>query len=156
MVYGTKAFLPHLLKRSKGHIVNVSSALALIGVPTQSAYNASKFAIRGFTESLQRERRRSSVSVSCVYPGGVQTNIVRDARFYKAPDGSTDRDLQIKRFDGLARTSPEEAARVILEGVKKKRARILIGGDARVIDLVQRLFPASYERVLDSFFRMRR
>lgn len=93
--------------------------------------------------------------MSCVYPGGVQTSIVRDARFHQAPDGSRDRDLHVKRFERLARTSPEEAARVILEGVKKERARILIGTDARIIDLAQRLFPASYERVLDPFFRMR-
>jgi len=148
VVHGTKAFLPHLLKNNKGHIVNISSIFGIVGVPTQSAYNASKFAVRGFTEALRQELTGSGVAVSCVHPGGIKTNIARSARFYQGTDGQQDANQAAARFDRLARTSPEQAAQVIIEGIKSGRPRILIGGDARLLDGIQRLLPASYPKLL--------
>lgn len=148
VVHGTKAFLPHLLKNNEGHIVNVSSIFGIVGVPTQSAYNASKFAVRGFTEALRQELSGSGVAVSCVHPGGIRTNIARSARFYQGPDGKQDANRAAARFDKLARTSPEQAAREILDGIKSARPRILIGGDARLLDWIQRIFPTSYPKLL--------
>lgn len=148
VVYGTKAFLPHLLKNNDGHIVNVSSVFGFIGVPTQSAYNASKFAVRGFTEALGQELAQTGVRVSCVHPGGIKTSIARSARFYRDHKGNQDASRSAANFDKIARTTPAEAARVIIDGVKRDQPRILIGADAHLIDSVQRLLPVSYTRIL--------
>lgn len=148
VVHGSKAFLPHLLKNNDGHIVNVSSIFGVIALPTQGAYNASKFAVRGFTEALRQELARTGVRVSCVHPGGIKTDIARSARFYRSADGSQDAAKAAARFDQIARTTAEEAARVILEGVRKDSPRILIGSDARMLDRIQRLFPVAYPKVL--------
>lgn len=153
VVYGTKAFLPHLKEQPEAHLVNLSSAYGLIAIPTQSTYCATKFAIRGFTEALRRELRDSSVTVSCVHPGGVKTNIAKNARFYKFIDGSTDRNRFIKIFDKkMARMDAREAAKVIIQGIKKNRERILVGSDARIIDIVQRLFPSVYDKVFSIIY----
>lgn len=151
MVYGTKAFLPHLLKQDEGHIVNVSSVFGFIGVPNQSGYNASKFAIRGFTEALRGEIELSgsNVGVSCVHPGGIKTNIARSARFYPEDGDGVDFDAAVEQFDKAARTTSEKAADVIIKGVKKGKKRILIGWDARLVDWAQRLFPVCYGKVLN-------
>lgn len=150
VVYGTKAFLPHLERSGEGHIVNVSSVFGIIGVPTQSAYNASKFAVRGFTEALRQELEieGSKVSCTCVHPGGIKTNIARNARM--SPKGALGRDKQSSadQFDKVAQTTPDEAARVILDGVKRNKRRVLIGKDAYVIDSVQRSFPTLYQKAL--------
>jgi NAD(P)-dependent dehydrogenase (short-subunit alcohol dehydrogenase family) len=145
VVYGTKAFLPHLLERGDGWIVNVSSVFGIIAVPSQSAYNATKFAVRGFTESLRQELDGTGVTASCVHPGGIKTNIVRGSRFRRTHDGrDIDKDTQVEEFDQIARTTPEEAGRVIAEGMERRAPRILIGHDARVIDAVQRVAPVRY------------
>lgn len=149
MVYGTKAFLPHLMKQNEGHIVNISSVFGFIGVPSQSGYNASKFAIRGFTEALRSEvaLAGSDVAISCVHPGGIKTNIARSAKFY--PEDGIDVSFEdlVANFEKVARTTSEKAADVIIKGVKKGKKRILIGWDARVIDWLQRLFPVGYGRL---------
>jgi short-subunit dehydrogenase len=148
VVHGTKAFLPHLLQNNAGHIVNISSIFGIISLPSQGAYNASKFAVRGFTEALHQELCNSQVHVCCVHPGGTKTNIARAARFYCGIDGKQDAERAVAKFDKLARTSPEQAALAILTGIKNKRPRILIGKDARLIDWIQRLFPAAYPKLL--------
>ncbi|WP_414936278.1 SDR family NAD(P)-dependent oxidoreductase [Amycolatopsis sp. cmx-11-51] len=146
VVNGTKAFLPQLITSGDGHIVNLSSVFGFIGVPTQSAYNAAKFAVRGFTEALRQEMliARHPVAVSCVHPGGIKTNIARDAR------GGVERDIDkaAKGFEKIARTTPEKAARTIVRGIERKTPRILIGGDAYVIDAIPRVLGSFYQRPL--------
>ena len=148
VMHGTKAFLPYLKATGDGHIVNISSIFGIIGVPTQSAYNASKFAVRGFTEALRQEVQRTQVKVSCVHPGGIKTNIAKSARFYRDMSGNQDAARSAANFDKIARTTPAEAARVIIDGIKRNNPRILIGADARLLDRLQRLMPVSYTRIL--------
>jgi NAD(P)-dependent dehydrogenase (short-subunit alcohol dehydrogenase family) len=143
VIHGTKAFLPHLIASGEGHLVNVSSVFGLVGVPTQSAYNATKFAVRGFTEALRQEMliEKRPVGVSCVHPGGIRTNIARDAR----SAGDIPDEKKASDFAKIARTSPEDAARTILRGVERNRARILIGADAHAIDAAPRVLGSSYQ-----------
>jgi short-subunit dehydrogenase len=145
-VHGTKAFLPHLVNARSGHIVNISSIFGMIAVPGQAAYNASKFAVRGFTEALRQEmlNARTDVTVSCVHPGGVRTNIARGGRFATGVDAETTGDL----FDRIARTTPEVAAATILRGIEKDRARIFIGPDAFAIDGMQRVLGSAYQGIV--------
>jgi NAD(P)-dependent dehydrogenase (short-subunit alcohol dehydrogenase family) len=147
MVYGTKAFLPQLRKKGAGHIVNVSSIFGLFAVPTQAAYNSAKFAIRGFTEALRHEMRGSGIVVACVHPGGVKTNVMRNARFLQSVQ-TTVREQAASGFDRLARTTPDEAAQTIVKGIKRNNPRILIGMDARILDWLIRLLPASYGKLM--------
>lgn len=149
VVNGTKAFLPHLLKNNSGHIVNISSIFGIIALPSQGAYNASKFAVRGFTEALRQELGPSNISVSCVHPGGIKTNIARASRFYQGINGKCDASRAAADFDRLARTTPEQAARIIVNGIKARHPRILIGKDAHVLDFLQRLLPTHYSWVLN-------
>jgi len=151
VVHGTNAFLPHLERSGEGHIVNLSSVFGLISVPTQSAYNAAKFAVRGFTDALRMELKIAGSPVSCttVLPGGVRTNIARNARMdasVATMAGDTERAR--RNFDRIAITTPERAARRILQAVEHDRARVLIGPDAQLIDLVSRLAPGVYQRVM--------
>jgi NAD(P)-dependent dehydrogenase (short-subunit alcohol dehydrogenase family) len=145
VVHGTKAFLPHLIASGDGHVVNISSVFGFVGVPTQSAYNSAKFAVRGFTEALRQEMliERKPVGVSCVHPGGIQTNIVRNAR---ASEGVNPARLRA-RFDRIALTTPDQAARIILRGVERNRSRILVGPDAYLLDAIPRILGASYQRL---------
>lgn len=146
--YGTRAFLPQLLGGPEGHVVNISSVFGIIAVPTQSAYNASKFAVRGFTESLRQELEGTRVRVTCVHPGGIRTNIVRNGRHYRDSSGRTTTEEAAERFENVARTSPEDAARTILDGIRDEAPRVLIGKDAYLIDAVQRVLPTGYTKVL--------
>ena len=150
VVYGTKAFLPHLEQSEWGHIVNLSSIFGIIGVPTQAAYNASKFAVRGFTEALRQELDQSDGNVSCtsVHPGGIATNIARNSRCGGLGMFHKSKETLVADFDKLARTSPEEAARVILDAVQGDKRRALIGRDAYLVDTVQRALPVLYQRIL--------
>jgi NADP-dependent 3-hydroxy acid dehydrogenase YdfG len=143
VVYGTKAFLPHLIASGDGHVVNISSVFGLIAVPSQSGYNAAKFGVRGFTEALRQEMLIAGhpVGVSCVHPGGVKTSIARSARVAEGDDPEE----MGADFERMARTTPEAAARTILEGVRRDRAKILIGGDARAIDVTQRILGSRYQ-----------
>ena len=147
VVHGTKAFLPMLLGQNEGHIVNISSVFGLIGVPTQSAYCASKFAVRGFTESLAVELAGTGVRTSSVHPGGVRTRILERARVRRTPDGeSTEKGLA--KYDRFFRMTAPHAAQVIVDGIKRDRPRIIVGQDATLLDIVQRLFPRSYTRLV--------
>jgi NADP-dependent 3-hydroxy acid dehydrogenase YdfG len=146
VVNGTKAFLPHLIASGDGHVVNVSSVFGLFAVPGQGAYNAAKFAVRGFTEALRQEMglAKHPVKVSCVHPGGIKTAIARNA---SAAEG-LDAEALAKTFDRrLASTSPEKAALIILDGVRKNKARILVGSDAKMFDIVIRAIGAHYQSV---------
>jgi butyryl-CoA dehydrogenase len=153
VVHGTKAFLPHLKAAGEGHIVNISSVFGLVSVPTQAAYNAAKFAVRGFTDALRMELELERAPVSCttVHPGGIRTNIARNARMDDSigdvlGDGAAE-DARA-RFDLVARTSPDTAARVILQAVVRDRRRVVIGPDGHAIDLVSRLPAGLYQRGL--------
>jgi NAD(P)-dependent dehydrogenase (short-subunit alcohol dehydrogenase family) len=148
VVYGCKAFLPHLRKAEKGHIVNISSVFGLIAPEEQSAYCSSKFAVRGFTESLRHELAGTNVSVSCVHPGGIRTSIARNSRLGKDTPEEW-KQQGAKFFDKVAKTSSEEAAEVIVRGIKKNEPRILIGKDAHAISTISRLFPSTYLTVLE-------
>lgn len=146
VVHGTKAFLPHLTAAGEGHIVNISSVFGLIGIPTQSAYNAAKFAVRGFTDSLRLELKieRSPVSCTTVHPGGVKTNIVRSARVDPEVLDRGQVDDPGEAFEAVAPTTPEQAAHVILKAVRRDRRRVVIGWDGYAFDLVSRLPAAVY------------
>ena len=147
VVHGTKAFLPHLIASGDGHVVNTSSVFGLFSVPGQSAYNAAKFAVRGFTEALRQEMlvAHRPVRVSCVHPGGVRTAIARNA----TTAAGLDQPSLARTFDEkLARMSPHDAARVILRGVERGDARILVGWDAKVLDIVVRATGSGYQRLV--------
>ena len=148
VVYGCKVFLPLLKSEDSAHIINVSSVFGLIGPPEQTAYVASKFAVRGFSESLRHELADTNVSVSSVHPGGIKTNIVRNSRVgAETPDEWKQQGA--KFFDRVAKTTAEEAAKVIIKGIKNRSPKILIGRDARAINLIARLFPTGYLKVLE-------
>ena len=148
VVYGCKVFLPILLEQPSAHIVNLSSVFGFIAPEEQSAYCSSKFAVRGFTESLRHELEGTNVFVSAVHPGGIKTNIARRSRLGENTPKEW-KEQGANFFDKVARTSPETAADVIVRGIKSKNPRILIGPDARGIDLVARLFPIKYLKVLE-------
>jgi NADP-dependent 3-hydroxy acid dehydrogenase YdfG len=147
VVNGTKAFLPHLIASGDGHVINISSVFGLFAVPGQAAYNAAKFAVRGFTEALRQEMVLAGhpVGVTTVHPGGIKTAIARNAT---AAEG-IDRDELANTFDKrLANTSPERAARIILEAVRKNKARVLVGPDAKALDIMVRLTGSGYQRIV--------
>jgi short-subunit dehydrogenase len=144
VVHGTKAFLPAMKARNMGHIVNVSSVFGLFGVPAQSAYCAAKFAVRGFTESLRLEMLGSGVTVHSVHPGGVATNIANNSRFRRNAVGETDVEEARKGSAQMLTLPPSDAARIILDGVRKGDPKILVGRDAKIMDLVQRLRPRGF------------
>jgi short-subunit dehydrogenase len=147
VVYGVRYFLPILKQQPRAHIVNLSSVFGIIAPVGQSAYSASKFAVRGFTESIRHELEGTTVSVSCVHPGGIHTPIAKSARLgANAPKNKHEE--AIARFEQLTPTSPEAAAARILRGVERREPRILIGRDARQIDIVQRLRPATYWKMM--------
>src|SRR3984957_8773969 len=150
VVRSTRAFLPHLATRPEAHIVNLSSIFGIIAPPGQSAYAAAKFAVRGFSESLRHELQmaNSPVKLSVVHPGGIATNIARNARSGAGVTDNTSRAQAIERFDKMARTTPAAAALTIIAGIEKNAPRILIGNDARFMDLLQRFRPGTYWRVL--------
>ncbi|WP_374024950.1 SDR family NAD(P)-dependent oxidoreductase [Mycobacterium sp. HNNTM2301] len=146
VVNGTKAFLPHLIASGDGHVINVSSVFGLFAVPGQAAYNSAKFAVRGFTEALRQEMVAAGhpVAVTTVHPGGIKTAIARNAT---AAEG-LDPEQLAKLFDKrLAKTSPQRAAEVILDAVRKKRARVLVGTDAKLLDVMVRVAGPYYQQL---------
>lgn len=150
VVYGTKEFLPFLKQSGDGHIINISSMFGLTAQPTQSAYNASKFAVRGFTESLRQEldMQNAGVSATCVHPGGIRTNIAKAARMNNSVQSlGMDALKSQDAFDKLLRTPADEAAQQILEAVRKNRRRLLIGADAKAVDVIQRILPQGYQKI---------
>lgn len=149
-VHATRAFLPQLASRPEAHIVNLSSIFGIIGPPGQTAYCASKFAVRGFSESLRHELQmaKSPVRLSVVHPGGVATNIARNSQVGSGMTDNARRSEAIERFEKIATKSPAAAAARILHGVERNEPRILIGSDARFMDVLQRLRPTAYWAVL--------
>lgn len=154
VVRGTRAFMPHLASRPQAHIINISSIFGIIAPAGQSAYSASKFAVRGFSESLRHElaMTKSAVRLSVVHPGGVKTNIARKARSGSSLRENVTMSQLGDRFDRLARTTAEAAAERIIRGVERNEPRILIGSDARLLDLIQRLRPGTYWSLLARIF----
>ncbi len=148
VIYGCKVFLPILKEQPQGHIVNISSVFGFIAPEEQTAYCSSKFAVRGFTESLRHEYAGTNMVISSVHPGGIKTNIARNSRLGKNTPEEW-KQQGTKFFDKVAKTSPEAAAEVIVKGIKAKEPRILIGQDAYAISLFSRLFPKSYLRVIE-------
>jgi short-subunit dehydrogenase len=155
VVRGTRAFMPHLEGRPQAHIVNISSIFGIIAPPGQSAYCASKFAVRGFSEALRHElaMRNSTVRLSVVHPGGVKTNIARRARVGAHVRDSVGAGELGDRFEKLARTTPAAAAKRIVQGIERNDPRILIGSDARYLDLIQRFRPSTYWGMLAGAFK---
>jgi|TARA_R110002073_G_scaffold336589_1_gene536539 butyryl-CoA dehydrogenase len=154
VVYGTKAFLPYLKQADAGHIVNISSIFGIISVPTQSAYNAAKFAVRGFTDALRMELEMEGSSVSCttIHPGGIKTNIARSARMkgdVSKFTGSSKADPR-EDFEKMFRTTPEDAAATIIKGIRSNKRRVLIGSDAVAVDSMQRMMPTAYQKIMIS------
>ncbi|OFB39123.1 acetoin dehydrogenase [Mycolicibacterium sp. (ex Dasyatis americana)] len=149
VVNGTKAFLPHLIESGDGHVVNVSSLFGIFSVPGQAAYNSAKFAVRGFTEALRQEMAvaKHPVKVTCVHPGGIKTAIARNST---AAEG-LDQKALAETFDRkLANTTPQRAAKIILEAVRKDRARVLVGPDAKILDVIVRITGSGYQKLFAS------
>jgi NAD(P)-dependent dehydrogenase (short-subunit alcohol dehydrogenase family) len=147
VVYGMKYFLPILKQQPRAQIVNLSSVFGIVAPVGQSAYSASKFAVRGLTEALRHELEGTPVYVSCVHPGGIHTPIAKHARL-GANASPSKHQASIDYFEKVTPTSPEAAAARILKGVENREPRILIGRDARQIDIVQRLRPATYWKMM--------
>jgi NAD(P)-dependent dehydrogenase (short-subunit alcohol dehydrogenase family) len=153
VVYGVKHFLPILRRQPQGHIVNISSVFGIVGPVGHSAYAASKFAVRGFTEALRHELAGGPVKVSVVHPGGVKTNIANNAKLGAGADGSA---IEKERaiFNRAARTTPEAAAERIVRGVSRDEERILVGPDAWMIDRIQRWAPVKYWKLFEKMIKM--
>lgn len=141
VVHNTKAFLPVLKDRPEAHIVNISSIDGVLATPNNGPYCAAKFAVTGLTETLSQELHGTAVKVSCVLPGGVRTNIHRNARFFKMANPNLCQEDTVECFERMASLSPEGAARIIVKGIKKNRTRILVGKDAYLLDWMKRLMP---------------
>lgn len=146
VVHGTKLFLPYLVKEPEAHIVNISSLFGLVAPPGQTAYCASKFAVRGFTEALRHELEDTNIAVSVVHPGGVKTNIANSARIAESSEITADElEQRLARMNrNLSTTTPDRAAEIIIKGIKKRSPRIIVGPDAQLLSWIQRLFPKRY------------
>ncbi|KVE38468.1 SDR family NAD(P)-dependent oxidoreductase [Burkholderia sp. TSV86] len=161
VVHGTQAFLPYLRESGNAHVINTSSLFGLIAMPTQSAYNATKFAVRGFTEALRMELEleRAPIGVTCVHPGGVATNIATASRIDASVAALTGQDIETHRRAAnrlIDATTPDEAARQILVGVKRNARRVLVGADARRVDKLARLLGSGYQIFVLRFLRKSR
>jgi NADP-dependent 3-hydroxy acid dehydrogenase YdfG len=146
VVNGTKVFLPYLIESGDGHVINVSSLFGILSVPGQAAYNSAKFAVRGFTEALRQEMilAKHPVKVTTVHPGGIKTAIARNSTVAEGLDQAA----MAQAFDKkLARTTPERAAQIILDAVRKNRARVLVGADAKILDAIVRITGSGYQRL---------
>jgi NAD(P)-dependent dehydrogenase (short-subunit alcohol dehydrogenase family) len=153
VVHGTRAFLPILARQDAGHIVNISSIFGIIAVPFNGVYNAAKFAVRGYTEALRMELELDElpIGVTCVHPGGIKTNIARSAR---GPEEDVqEKERLIQSFDKVARTTPVSCARQIIAAVRRNAPRVLVGADAKGLDVIQRLAPTGYQRLVKGVAR---
>jgi|TARA_B110000238_G_scaffold57925_1_gene63353 short-subunit dehydrogenase len=159
LVYCSRAFLPHLMKENESALVNTSSIFGIITTPNNTVYHATKFAVRGFTESLAMELRDDPIQINCVYPGHIGTNIVLDARFKKEilltnGEYAKDSNGKLLTVEDVGSTfretgmNPNKAAKIILKGVKKNKRRIFVGLDAKVMEIAQRLSPSHYIRII--------
>jgi NAD(P)-dependent dehydrogenase (short-subunit alcohol dehydrogenase family) len=154
VVYGSKAFLPYLKHQPEGHVVNISSVHGLFTNPGVGPYCTSKFGVRGFTQVLRQELKDTSVSVSCVHPGGIDTNIVLNARFPLSDNPEKDREEANRDFNKfIVRTSADKAARIIISGIKKKKKRILVGYDAHIFAFLERMFPNAWQTLMGKLMK---
>lgn len=147
VVHGTKEFLPHLIASGDGHLVNVSSLFGLVSMPSQSMYNATKYAVRGMTEALREEMLVAGhkVGVTAVHPGGIRTSVARSGRYSEKES----RSATVRLFDErLARMSPERAAEIIVKGILRNSPRVLVGLDAHLVHQFGRLAGARYQDVV--------
>ena len=153
VIHGTKVFLPHLIASGDGHVTNISSLNGYMAQDELSAYCTTKFGVRGFTETLRIEMLRDKlpVKVTVVHPGGVKTNIATAGLQHAQELGYEVTDHERRRVqaynDKLLRMAPAEAARIIIDGVERDKARVLVGNDAKLVDLIVRTFPVRYARV---------
>lgn len=155
VVHGTKAFLPGMLERGHGHIINVSSVFGLFGVPTQAAYCSAKHAVKGFNESLYYELLDTGVQVHSVHPGGVDTGIVKHGKHINTMSGAETLEEMEEQFKLQAITSPEKAAEIILDGVKRSKYKILVGKDARMMDRLIRWMPNRWLKMFEKRMKQR-
>jgi NAD(P)-dependent dehydrogenase (short-subunit alcohol dehydrogenase family) len=154
VVHGTKSFLPHLIASEDGHLVNISSLFGLLSVPNQSLYNASKYAVRGLSESIRQEMllARHPVGVTVVHPGGVRTGIARHGRS-AGTRSAAQIEASLRHFEEkLARTTAERAAEIILSGVTRNKARVLVGADAHVFHNFAKFAGSRYEDIFARFY----
>jgi hypothetical protein len=153
VVYGTMAFLPQLKKRPEGHIVNISSINGIMPNPNNGPYCAAKFAVKGYTETLAQEMHGTSIHVSCVHPGGIKTNIARNARVNRAMFNLT-REKGVSLYEEVVfRTTADDAAKIIISGIRRNKRRILVGADAKALDLLTRFFPETAVTLSNVFSR---
>ncbi|MBE2250768.1 MAG: SDR family oxidoreductase [Myxococcus sp.] len=149
VVHGTKAFLPAMLAQRSGVIANVSSVFGIVAWPLQGMYNASKFAVRGFTEVLWRELKGTGVRAVSIHPGGIKTNITRSMRFRRGATEDASHATAVRLFDKVAKTTPEQCAQRIVSGIERGDKRVLVGSDAVMLDRLQRTSPTGYPAVLE-------
>jgi NAD(P)-dependent dehydrogenase (short-subunit alcohol dehydrogenase family) len=149
MINGSQAFLPFIKKQSEGAVANVSSIFGIAGIAHQAAYCTSKFAIRGYTESMRMESKLDfpHVTIHSIHPGGIKTNIVRNSRWTNDDVSEEEREILSKNFESQFITTPEKAASVILKSIQRKKERILIGPDAKLMDRLVRWFPTLYTKI---------
>ena len=153
VVYGTMAFLPHLRKRPEGHIVNISSINGIMPNPNNGPYCAAKFAVKGYTETLAQEMHGTSIHVSCVHPGGIKTNIVRNSRMNRSMFDLT-KEKAVNIYEEVVfRTTADDAAKIIISGIRRNKRRILVGADAKALDLLTRFFPVTTVTLSNLFSR---
>ena len=148
VIHGCSAFLPQLRSRSEAHIVNISSLFGIIPMANHAAYVASKFAVRGYTETLRLELKGANIGVSCVHPGGVDTGIARNGLHFAGKSGQIDAEVVATKFKILARCTPDAAAAQILRGIKRNKALILVGHDAKFVNFANRLAPGVVRFIL--------
>ena len=142
VVHHTRAFLDVMRTRPEAAIVNTSSVFGLMGIPSQIPYCISKFAVRGFTDSLRLELNGTNVSVTCVHPGGIDTNIVRNGIHYR------DKDTTIAQFEKMVMTSSDKAASIIIRAIQKRSKRVMVGPDAKLIRFMTQLAPSLVDRFI--------
>ncbi len=147
-VYGTKAFLPYLKKQQEGNIVNISSMNGIFTFPKSSPYNASKFALRAFSETLVQELRGTPIKISSVHPGFIKTNLMNNTKYCTHDDQKKTHDEVIELFNKSAITTSDRAARIIISGIKKNKKRLIIGIDAKFLCFVSRLFPVTTTKII--------
>jgi NADP-dependent 3-hydroxy acid dehydrogenase YdfG len=147
VLHGTKEFLPHLIASGDGHVVNLSSLFGLISIPGQSIYNATKYAVRGMSEALREEMLVAGhpVGVTSVHPGGIKTDIVRNSKV----SAKEDKEATSQLFDDkLAKMTPEKAAEIIVNGILKNKARVLVGLDAHALHHMAKMLGSRYQDVV--------
>ena len=148
VLYGTKAFLPYLRQRPEGHIVNISSVNGFFPFPGNGPYNCAKHAVKALNQTLIQELRGSNIHVTSVHPGGVRTPIARNVRFIKSMVENINQEKAAQLFERAARTTPDQAASIIIDGILHNRQRQLVGADAYVLDALTRLFPQRFSNLV--------